>query len=227
MQTAKPNLEYKTTDLIAGLLPWVTPAPTAYIIGRASMQHLGFPLIVALAAALAIEGMGFVTANTALTLRQYNQAKRKSDPAAPFWLAAVLVLGYVIVAIILTVALDVSAALQAYAGAIFPLLSLTAMLSAALRHDHKRRLIAIATDKAERSAARKAARKERKPAQLRPQSEQLDGNRAQVYELAKGNPDATHEAIGQEVGISRQAVGNHLRILREQGYLNHNGQVQP
>ena len=50
----------------------------------------------------------------------------------------------------------------------------------------------------------------------------LRGNRLKVYEVAKGEPNATHQEIADMLAISRQAVTSHIGKLREAGYLNGN-----
>jgi len=216
----KQNLEYRITDLVSLWLPWIVPITTAFLIGRASFEHLGFPLPVAIAAALAIEGMGFVTTNTALMLRQYNQAKRKSDPLAPFWISTLLVAGYLLVAVMLTLALDVLPTIRAYAGSIFPFLSLTAMISAALRHDHKRRLLDIDRQKAER----RTLRKQRK-ADVTPDTQTVtpDTRRVTLLQSLKDNPEYTPTMAAQEFNVSRATIYNDLEKLEKAGEIRRNG----
>lgn len=158
-------IETRITDLIAGLAPWLAPIPTAYLVGRATLGALGWPLAVAICAALIVESLGLTATNTALALWQYNRQRRKTDPAAPFALAAGLVLAYVAVAVLLTVALDVTPSLARYAPAIWPALSLTGVTLLALRADHARRLDLIQADKQERRDARRAAAQESAQAQ--------------------------------------------------------------
>lgn len=150
------SIETKTTDFIAGLAPWLAPIPTAYLVGRATLGALAWPLPVAICAAAIVESLGLAATNTALTLWEYNHARRKTDPAAPFTLAAGLVGVYVAVAVGLTVALDVAPSLARYAPAIWPGLSLTGVTLLGLRADHARRLEAIQAEKQERKAEARA-----------------------------------------------------------------------
>lgn len=149
------QVERLATDVVARVAPWAAPVPTAYLVGRASVLHLGWPDWVGLTAALVVECLGLVTTATALELREYNAAKRKNDPAAPFVLATALVGVYLVVAVGLTVALDIAPALATYAPAIFPVLSLTGVTVLALRGDHRRRLAGIEHVKQERKAERR------------------------------------------------------------------------
>lgn len=158
MQMKIAGVEETLTDLIAGLAPWLTPVPTAYLVGRATVAYLRWPVWVAVIAAVIIEALGLSAVNTALALREYNASRRKVDPRAPFEVAAALAGVYLTVAVLLTVALDIAPALARYAPAVFPLLSLTGVTVLALRSDQRRRLAAIAQERADRSAARSAAR---------------------------------------------------------------------
>jgi heme exporter protein D len=199
-------IETRITDLIAGLAPWLAPIPTAYLVGRATLGKLGWPLAVAICAALIVESLGLTATNTALTLYQYNRQRRKTDPAAPFGLAAGLVGAYVAVAVGLTVALDVAPSLAHYAPAIWPALSLTGVTLLALRSDHARRLDLIQADKQERRDARRAAAQESAQAQhktgTRPahNGQDLDAQTAHNGQLPK------RPAAGRAVGNTAQAA---------------------
>lgn len=148
------TLETRAIDLITALIPWLAPAPSAYLVYRASIHWLEWPEFVAFIAAAIIEGLGITTVYMALALWSFNQDKRKSDNPAPTWLAVMLAACYLTSTIGLTVVLDIAPDLSRYAPAIFPLLALVGAVNLALRSDHQRRLADIATDKAERYAAR-------------------------------------------------------------------------
>jgi len=139
---------------ISNIAPWLAPLPTAFLVWRSTVNHLAWPSWVAIAAALVVECIGLTVTSIALTLYNYNQSRRKSDPGAPFWLAVTLVGVYVLVAVFLTLLMDTIPSLAKYAPLIFPALSLTGVTSLALRADHGRRLAAVAEAKAERRAAR-------------------------------------------------------------------------
>lgn len=169
LREAAAQIETTAIDAVARFAPWFAPLPTAYLVGRASIRHLTWPLAIAVIAALVIESLGLATTATALELYEYNQSKRKSDPKAPFVLAAVLVGIYIVVGVGLTVVLDTVPKLAVYAPAIFPALSLCGITVLALRGDHRRRLAAIAQVKMERKETRQARRAE-KQTQPQPQA---------------------------------------------------------
>jgi len=238
------NLESAAVDLVAKIAPWAAPIPTAYLVGRATVLHLAWPVEVGIVAAVIVESLGLATTATALDLREYNASKRKTDPAAPFPLAAVLVGAYLAVAVVLTVALDTVPALATYAPAIFPLLSLTGVTVLALRADQRRRLAAIAGVKAERQAERQAARQGTRQAGVVVVSSGASNNanldaelsRMQAGRKAKrdtrldtlltfyhDHPGATVSDAGRTVGVSRQTVYTYLSELETAGRVRKNG----
>ena len=158
------SIESRLVDLVAQIAPWAAPIPTAYLVGRATVLHLAWPVEVGIVAAVIIESLGLATTSTALALREYNASKRQSDPAAPFPLAAGLVGAYLVVAVLLTVALDTVPVLAVYAPAIFPFLSLAGMTVLALRHDQARRVAAIADSRAAAAEERRQARESKRQA---------------------------------------------------------------
>jgi hypothetical protein len=207
------EVEGLATDAVAKVAPWCAPIPTAYLVGRATVEHLAWPGWVGIVAAVIVESLGLATTATALELRQYNASKRKSDPRGPFTLAALLVGVYLVVAVGLTVALDILPVLAVYSPAVFPLLSLCGVTTLAIRSDHKRRLEAIAQDKAQRRASRKArkAEKERDVSGRNvfgkfTSQETIERARAILVE----NPDISGAELGRQLGKSA-GLGRKLR----------------
>jgi len=213
-------IERTAVNLVARLAPWCAPIPTAYLVGRATVEHLRWPWLVGAIAAVVVESLGLATTATALELREYNKEKRKSDPVAPWRLAAFLVGLYIIVGIGLTVLLDIVPALSSYAPAVFPLLGLAGMTVLALRADHARRLAGVTADKADRRRQRAARRKATaaaartvKPdAREQPPAEPDDnGHQPLTYaEFVRLHPDTT-DMTGKQVA---ELAGVHERTGR-------------
>jgi len=191
----KTQVEAAITDLVARIAPWAAPVPTAYLVGWATVEYLRWPAWVGFVAAVIVESLGLATTATALELREYNASKRKSDPRAPFALAVVLVGVYFVVAVGLTVALDILPALATYAPGVFPVLSLGGVTVLALRSDHRRRLSAIEREKAERRASRKASRKvsRKRPASVQDGVQNVQDG---VQELSRNCPASVQEVSG-------------------------------
>lgn len=159
------KLETQAVDFVARFSPWLAPLPTAYLTATATVEHLTWPLAVGIIAGAIVEALGLASVATALTLREYNQDKRKSDPIAPYALAISLAAVYFVSVTFLTVALDTAPRLATFAPLVFPVMSLAGATVLAIRADHRRRLVAIANEKAERKAKRQASKaSESKPA---------------------------------------------------------------
>jgi cobalamin biosynthesis protein CobD/CbiB len=215
--------EINLTDIIAGLAPWLAPIPTAWLVGAATVKHLAWPVPVAIVAAAIVESLGLAATNTALELREYNQSKRKIDPPAPAWLAAGLVGGYIAIAILLTVALDVVPSQARYAPAIWPALSLTGAVILALRADHRRRLAAIAQDKAERKAARQVVSTVKRKVSTVKERQVSSVKVDSLLDAYLDNPALTPTQAAQALGVSRQTVYNYLEQLERAGTIRRNG----
>ena len=148
------RVEGAATDALAALGPWLAPIPSAVLVARASQEHLQWSPTLGLVSGAIIEILGLTTASTALTLWSYNESKRKTDPTAPFPLAAALIGCYFISTVGLTVLLDIAPALARYAPALFPTLALVGTVNLALRAQHGRRMAALAQEKSERQTQR-------------------------------------------------------------------------
>jgi len=200
---------------------------------------------VAVVAAIIVESLGLATTATALDLREYNASKRKSDPRAPFTLAAVLVGVYLVVALALTVALDIAPVLATYSPAIFPLLSLVGVSVLALRADHKRRVGAIAQEKAERKTRRTAQQVHKADAQRahsgngrgaqgsaqnnafdtvnRTRQERKAALLCALLEAYEDNPNLGATDAARALGVHRNTIYGYTAELESVGKLQKNG----
>lgn len=229
------RLEFIISEGGAKIAPWLAPLPTAYLIGRATVQHLAWPGWVATVAAITIEALGLATTSTALELREWNAHKRKTDPDAPVNLAYGLVGLYFVTATGLTVALDIFPSLSTYAPAIFPLLSLAGVTVLALRSDHRRRVAELEKEKAERKADRAARHAndvkidkfdKRQAALSAKKQQQLNI----LLTLYQAHPELSVSDAANQMQVTRQTVYNWLEELETEGRIHRNGQgveVQP
>jgi len=151
------EIENGLVDGIAGIGPWITPLPSSVLVANAVVKDLHWVPALGWVTAAIIESLGLTTVSTSLLLWDYNAGKRKTDPGAPFLLAASLVCVYLISTIGLTVFLDIFPELGRYAPALFPMLALVGAVNLALRSGHRRRLSGIAQDRAERKAERQSS----------------------------------------------------------------------
>ena len=154
-------METRLITFTSRVAPWLTTIPQSFSIGHAVYFVIGWPAIIAIITALAIETMGIGVTNTALELYGYNRNKRKSDPTAPLWLSVALVVVYYVATIILTAVLEGNAIL-----ALFPALSAVAAGTLALRADQAARVAAIKKEKEDKhnNAAHDANKPAEKPA---------------------------------------------------------------
>jgi hypothetical protein len=218
------RIESVVTDIAAKVGPMIAPIPTAYAIGTSVVENLAWPVWVAILAGGAIELLGLATVNTALTLREYNANKRKSDPRAPFGLAASLAGVYLVVAVALAVVLDVVEALATWTPAIFPLLSLCGVTVLAVRSDHRRRVSGIAEAKAEASRKR-AERRNRKRTEIRAEAGRKPaGTLAEMESESIGIPGSPEERktrakaiLARDPDVSGTELGRRLGVSGRQG----------
>ncbi|MCP4540115.1 MAG: hypothetical protein GY832_23505 [Chloroflexi bacterium] len=165
-EIAGDHIENAVIGLVGRAGPWAATLPTAYTVFAQAQTHLEMPGWVAAGAGIAIEVLGLSVVNQALRLREYNATKRKSDPQASTFVANGLVVVYFLAAELLVIGLDIGPKLLAgqeigltgIAPAVFPLLSLTAAITLALRSTHRVRLNKIAEGKA-KTQEKKVSRK--------------------------------------------------------------------
>jgi DNA-binding transcriptional ArsR family regulator len=239
-------IEAITVEVAARVGPILAPVPTAYAVGNATLTVLGWPMTVSAVAAIVIELLGLAAVNTALMLRDYNAGKRKSDPRAPFGLAAALSAVYLVTAVTLAVLLDVIPSLARFSPAIFPLLSLAGVTVLGLRSDHRKRVEAIAEDKARRRKMRKERREDRKREESQAEADRklqeaerklqearrkeaeaklvTLGNELETMRYYQENPAATQAEAAETLGYSERTIRNHLKALEDAGAVKRNGQ---
>lgn len=118
-------------------------------------------------------------------------------------------------------------------GCIFPLLSVACAVGSALPQTAMKFEKGKEDAKAEAAKAKERKRKERerkaKASQAQAQQELVKrlanlGNARETLRQYAANPGATQASIAQELGISRQAVGHHLKALEQAELIERNGQ---
>lgn len=238
------EIETNLTDGIAAIGPWITPIPSAVLVANATIKDLHWSAELAWVAAAIIESLGLTTVSTSLLLWEYNANKRKTDPDAPFVLAASLVGVYLISTIGLTVLLDIFPDLARYAPALFPILALVGAVNLALRSGHRRRLAGIAQDRAERKAERQAVRPtagsltellasnaasntvtpDSSLVKARQARAAIQGNRMDnLLTLFRDDPTIGVTDAARTLKMSRQTVYSYLERLENDGRIRRNG----
>lgn len=151
---------------IATVAPFLMLAPTAYLVAWRTVQHLAWPLWVAVIAAVGLEALGLVIAVTGLDAWTWNRSKRAKDPSAPVALPVALLAVYFVSAEALTFGLDIASGPVTFAKltqAVFPVLGLAGMVTLAIRYDHEQRRREVADGKAEAKAERARKRVQKLP----------------------------------------------------------------
>lgn len=237
------NFVENALDLIEGNLAtvavrlgsWAAPVPTAYLIWRATMLHLGWPSWVSFVAGAVIELLGMGTVNLALTFREHNESKRKTDPAAPFGLALGLAGVYFGTVTLLTVILEVLPGAAVVSPVVFIGMSLTGAGTLMLRKDHARRLAAIDRARRDRKEARQAARsvssipnvRNAKPNGLDLANATRRAAKQQALDamlvFLGDNPGASLAELASHVGKGKSTVSGYVGELQAAGAIRRNG----
>lgn len=236
------EVERTAVGLVTRLIPWLAPIPSAFLVGRAAIHYLDYPMSIGIIAAVIIEALGLAATSTALDIYIYNQTRRKVDPPAPLFLAIVLVLGYLFIATCLTIIVEVIPNLAVYAPVIFPSLSLAGAVILALQTMLSNRQKVIADEKAERKAERQAVRVDKRQipdAQLdacvsntMSINQHMDSRNDKLYAGKMAKIDARLNALiaefrkepnieiaeaARRIQVSRQTVYSYLSILERAG----------
>jgi hypothetical protein len=239
------RIEAMATDALAAVGPWLAPVPSAALVARASVEHLHWSTSPRLVAGAIIEVLGLTATSTALALWDYNESKRKTDPAVPFPLAVVLVGFYYASTVGLTVLLDIAPNLARFAPVIFPTLALVGTINLALRAQHKRRVGAIAQEKAEKKTHRTALQVHKNDALEAPkgggrsavwnaQNSPLDVvNRTRrerkeallcaLLEAYRDTPNLGATDAARALGVHRNTIYGYTAELEKAGKLRKNG----
>ena len=131
-------IERKIVNVILRVGPWLTPVPTAYIVGRAAMHAFNLPLLVAVIAGIAVEVLGLAAIHTAMLVHDWADQVNGDPSRPPKRLANLAVLGYVVTVLLLTTVLEVRPDLRPYGTLILPLMSILAGTNIALANRYDR-----------------------------------------------------------------------------------------
>lgn len=131
-------------DRILQAIPLMAPVPTAWMIGKSTVSIMGFPLPVAVITALTVEGLGFVSINTANEMREFNRhlngVELKQKMQAPVWQAYGVAGLYLATATLMTVVLHIAPSLEVYAPLPFIVMTAAGGWLFALRKEHSARV---------------------------------------------------------------------------------------
>lgn len=232
------TLEAAPLALATRFGPWLTPLVPAFFVHRAMMSHLNTPVAWAWIAAVALEIVGIAATNSLLRAYQWEQERRKSDPAAPIVWNVIAATVYYGTAFLMVLFLEIWPDVVKFAPAFFVVLSGTSALVMALTGDQRRR---------ERLVSQMSAKRQPNTSATRHTDRSLTGetvnnddtdltDRLQAGRKAKqqqaesalltyiaDNPDAPHSQIAQAVNRSRPWVSGKLTEWEEAGVIQKNG----
>lgn len=235
--------ERAAVNFAAKLAPWLAPIPSAFFVARSSIVHLALPWPVAVIVAAIVETLGLATVNIVLRMWEWNQTKRKIDPASPVGIGVALGVIYLVTTLGLIVALEVWPALATYAPAMFPFLAVVGTVNLALIASQDRREAAIVTEKAERKAERQAKRQatglqvSNDVSKISESDTLLDrmrqGRQAKhdarldaLLTFYLDNPNAGPSDAARAIGVSRQTIYSFTAELEQAGRLRRNGHAE-
>lgn len=151
--------ERAVLDALSAIVPYTTASIPAYLTFTHTLVNMGFPVNVAFLAAFTVEVLGVTSVSTAIRFYQWNKNHKNDAEKAPFWLAVITYVFYIIITLSVNVILEIYAATRApaviWAIGLFSLLSLPSGVLISIRAQFGEML----EDKREKAEERKAERR--------------------------------------------------------------------
>ena len=134
------NSEKYIIDFICVFVPYAVPVIPAYLTYDHTVNEMGFPAWVAATAAFVVEALGLASVATAVRFWRHNQRYKSDQNKAPFNLAVMVYLFYIVVVILVNVILEIVANERngwvITSIALFSLLSFPASVLVSIRYIH-------------------------------------------------------------------------------------------
>jgi hypothetical protein len=154
-------MENTLVDVVAAMTPWIAPLVPAAIGYMNVKQYLGFEPWLAFVYALVVEFLGLATVTTALQFWSWNQETPLASPQiqvqdlggkgeAPFLLALVTALFYLVITLAVNVILDQGTVTVRVVKALASTFSIVGALTLALRSQQAKRQAAVDEAKAQK-----------------------------------------------------------------------------
>ena len=136
--------ERSVLDFISVFVPWAVPVIPAYLTYYHTIEQMGFPIWVARTSAFVVEALGLVSVATAIRFWKNNTLFKGEREKAPFWLAVIVYVFYIVIVLTVNVLLEVEASTRngivIFAIGLFTLLSFPASLLIAIRAQYREQL---------------------------------------------------------------------------------------
>lgn len=134
------NSEKYIVDFLSAFVPYAVPVIPAYLTYNHTITEMGFPVWVAVTAAFVVETLGLASVATAVRFWRHNQKYKSEQNKAPFKLAVMVYLFYIVVVILVNVILEIVAGSRngwvITSIALFSLLSFPASVLVSIRYIH-------------------------------------------------------------------------------------------
>jgi len=147
-------------DFISVFVPWAVPVIPAYLTYFHTINQMSFPEWVAGTAAFVVEALGLVSVATAIRFWKNNTLFKGEREKAPFFLAVIVYVFYIVIVLTVNVLLEVEAAernrVVIFAIGLFTLLSFPASLLIAIRAQFREQLEDRIARREERRHSRQA-----------------------------------------------------------------------
>jgi len=217
LQDTSQTFERVVIDNLSAFTPWLAPLIPASMAYRNMITRLDFSPLVSLFAAAAVEFLGLTTISTTLEFWKYNQDKRKSDNSAPFVVALLTGVFYVVIILTVNAMLELNQSLEVKvaAKAMLSLLSVVAAVIIALRSQHRRRLKEIADEKAQRRAERQKSSSQGDLGVSTGSPIKTYADYVRFSESRNGDGPITAEMLIAEHGIPRSTAFRWQKAYRE------------
>jgi hypothetical protein len=158
------SAERSFLDFLGAIVPYFVPVIPAYLTFYHTRDLMGFPSWVAAVSAFVVEVLGITSVSTAIRFYRHNQKYKASQNKAPFLLAILVYVFYIVVVMTVNVLLEVVDGAREYtiiwAIGLFSLLSFPSGVLVSIRSQYKEMLEERAEHK---QGAAKAQPKEYKP----------------------------------------------------------------
>lgn len=158
------GMERSVLDLLSAIVPYTTASIPAYLTLTHTYTLMDFPYSIAVLSAFTVEVLGVTSVSTAIRFYQWNTNHKSKGEKAPFWLAILTYLFYIIVTLSVNVLLEIYAGTRnpavIWAIGLFSLLSIPSGVLISVRAQFGEML----EDKREKNEERKRAREAKKNA---------------------------------------------------------------
>lgn len=184
------NSEKYIIDFLSAFVPYAVPVIPAYLTYNHTVTEMGFPVWVAVTAAFVVETLGLASVATAVRFWRHNQKYKSEQNKAPFKLAVMVYLFYIVVVILVNVILEIVAGTRngwiITSIALFSLLSFPASVLVSIRYIHSDIL-----DEREQAKSRPAISQDAPQRRLKPAS----AYRGQILDMLNEEYDKTGKVL--------------------------------